>query len=102
MLPGKPSPELPTDQQCDHCGRFFRVSGVESHEANCPVKESDSVVYVDGELRSSRCEHCGVWATLDGTYHKEDCELNHQHERLGGAISFLLPFDADFPEPGDF
>jgi hypothetical protein len=103
MLPGKPAPELPTDQQCDHCRRFFRASGIESHEESCPVQDSKSFVSVDGEVRSSQCDHCGVWATIDGTQHREDCKLNTDSpDSLGNAVSILSPFDLPDFRPDDF
>jgi hypothetical protein len=92
MLPGEPAPELPTDQQCDHCGRFFRTKGIESHEENCPVKKAESVEYDGSGYSSSQCEHCGVWATTSGTVHDEDCPKNESVDGLGPAESVLAPF----------
>jgi hypothetical protein len=103
VLPGKPAPELPTDQQCENCGRFFGLSGIESHRESCPVKESDSVVIdVHGEMRTHQCSDCGVWATTEGTEHLEDCSLNRDvPDWLGPAHSVLVPFDLpDVSETG--
>lgn len=103
MLPGRPEPELPTDQQCDHCGRFFRVSGVESHQENCEVGESESVVSHGSGLVTSQCEHCGVWARTTGTTHREDCQLNENApEMLGDAVTILAPFELPEISAEDF
>lgn len=103
MLPGSPAPELPTDQRCDHCGRFFRVSGINSHQDTCPVKESDSFVMVNGKVRSHQCDDCGVWATVEGTQHGERCRLNtNSPDQLGEAVSILLPFELPDLSAEDF
>lgn len=92
VLSGKSSPELPTDQQCDHCGRFFCASGIESHQENCEVKESEMCVTHSGKLVMGQCEDCGVWATTSGTEHREDCYLNQKSpDMLGGAVTTLSP-----------
>lgn len=102
MLSGKPSPELPTDQECEHCGRFFGLDGIESHEESCRLRESESVVYVDGEYRSSKCEDCGIWATLEGTEHRPDCKANTDSpDCLGSAHSILVPFDLPEVKPSN-
>jgi hypothetical protein len=94
MLPGAPSPELPTDQQCDHCGRWFRTKGIESHEENCPVGQSESLQYDRGEYLTVQCEECGVWATEQGTRHQDDCSSS-------GAM-ILPPARLPQLEPEDF
>lgn len=95
MLPGAPAPELPTDQKCDHCGRFFRLKGIESHQENCPVRESDTLVYDDGKYLSHQCGECGVWATAEGGSHEEDCSSAPGH-------MILPPFELPQLSPEDF
>lgn len=43
MSKGSPEPEDRRDQRCEHCGLFYSVRGINSHERNCEWSEYDAV-----------------------------------------------------------
>lgn len=43
-MTGGVTPETATDQQCEHCGRWFSAQGIDSHEGACDLSDVDAVV----------------------------------------------------------
>ena len=77
MLPGNPEKSASTDQECERCGRYFTLSGYQSHRENCPVEESDYFFRdLGGTVTHNRCD-CGAWINMrdpGATEHNEGCE----------------------------
>jgi len=88
LVPGKLGPRSPTDQQCSHCGLYFDVRGIESHEENCSIPESE-FEYQGDRIVLKQCEECGVW----GVAHLGGCsksgvpdEILKKHPELANVM----------------
>jgi hypothetical protein len=47
-MKGSKTPDHPTDQQCQHCGRWYSSKGIKPHERNCQYKDEDfTLVSID-------------------------------------------------------
>lgn len=60
-LPGDPYPTDETDQECDHCGFWFSLAGIDSHEENCLVKRDPTLGFDGTRLIARKCTECGGW-----------------------------------------
>ena len=92
-----------TDQECRHCGRYFSSHGIQNHEANCPVKQEDSIWFDGEKLVTQRCSECGAWQKEDTAVHKAGCpdslwerlrkgELEEEPEEV--EVGVLGPLDS--------
>jgi len=55
MSHGSLEQETPRDQQCEHCGRWYRNDGITIHEENCDLEDVDAML-VELESREDRGE----------------------------------------------
>lgn len=61
QLPGKPYPTDETDQECQYCGLWFSLAGIESHEEHCLVRHSPVLSFDGVKLEARKCPECGGW-----------------------------------------
>ncbi|SFR37179.1 hypothetical protein SAMN04487947_0571 [Halogeometricum rufum] len=50
-MSGTYEPESPTDQQCRHCGLYFRAQGIHNHESSCYLDGHDAMIQPVDESR---------------------------------------------------
>ncbi|WP_233510257.1 hypothetical protein [Haloferax sp. Atlit-4N] len=44
MSGGTYEPQSATDQQCEHCGLYFRAQGIHNHETSCYLQDHDTMI----------------------------------------------------------
>ncbi|ELZ87495.1 hypothetical protein C453_04054 [Haloferax elongans ATCC BAA-1513] len=44
MSGGTYEPQSATDQQCSHCGLYFRAQGIHNHESSCYLQDHDTMI----------------------------------------------------------
>jgi len=66
---GRGFPSSWRDRECDHCGMWFTLRGIRSHQPACPVLECDELDYSTVLEATSKCERCGYWHPI----HRLDC-----------------------------